>query len=100
MGKNPCTSIQFKSVGRGITFYKVKKKVFFKINIWHRYLINFLAENFIFKLIFTGVELLYCKTEIDTDVGIRHMSTKGERWGGGELGDWDWHIYIIDTMYK
>ena len=26
------------------------------------------------------------------------MDTKGEQ--EGELGDWDWHIYTIDTMYK
>ena len=27
------------------------------------------------------------------------MDTKGEK-GMDELGDWDWHIYTIDTMYK
>ena len=28
------------------------------------------------------------------------MDTKGEGGEWGELGGWDWHIYIIDTMYK
>ena len=25
---------------------------------------------------------------------------KGERMGVGWMGDWDWHIYTIDLMYK
>ena len=28
------------------------------------------------------------------------MDTKGERGVWDELGDWDGHIYTIDTMYK
>ena len=28
------------------------------------------------------------------------MDTKGERSGWEVLGDWDPHIYTIDTMYK
>ena len=28
------------------------------------------------------------------------MDTKGGRGGWDELGDWDWHICTIDTMYK
>ena len=28
------------------------------------------------------------------------MDTKGEGGGWDELGDWDCHIYTIDTMYK
>ena len=38
----------------------------------------------------------------DTAIENKCMDKKGEGWGqgGGELGDWDWHIYTIDTMYK
>ena len=37
----------------------------------------------------------------DTDVENKCIDTKGERGGGWEeLGDWDWHIYTTDTMYK
>ena len=35
----------------------------------------------------------------DTDVENKCMDTKGGR-GRDELGDWDWHIYAIDTMHK
>ena len=35
----------------------------------------------------------------DPDVEKKHMDTMGEG-GSDELGDWDWHIYTIDTMYK
>ena len=37
----------------------------------------------------------------DTDVENKHTDTVVE--GKGEwdvLGDWDWHIYTIDTIYK
>ena len=44
-------------------------------------------------------DLIY-KTEIDTDVENKHMDTKRARRGWDELGDWDRHIYTIDTMYK
>ena len=42
------------------------------------------------------------KTLWDTDVENKRMDTKGEVGLGwwDELGDWDWHIYTIDTMYK
>ena len=36
----------------------------------------------------------------DTDVEKKYMDTKGEGEWWEELGDWDWHIYTIDTMYK
>ena len=36
----------------------------------------------------------------DTDVEIKHMDAKGQGGAWDELGDWDWHIYTIDTMYK
>ena len=36
----------------------------------------------------------------DTDVENIHMDTKRKRGGWDELGDWDRHIYTIDTMYK
>ena len=28
------------------------------------------------------------------------MDTKGEKGERDALGDWNWHIVIIDTMYK
>ena len=35
------------------------------------------------------------------DIENKRMDTKGERGvGWDELGDWDWHIYTTDTMYK
>ena len=35
----------------------------------------------------------------DTDVENKHEYQGGKgMWD--ELGDWDWHIYAIDTMYK
>ena len=35
----------------------------------------------------------------DIDVGNKYMDTKGE--GRREkLGEWNWHIYTIDTMFK
>ena len=36
----------------------------------------------------------------DRHVENKCMDTKGERGAWEELGDWDWHIYTIDTMYK
>ena len=36
----------------------------------------------------------------DTDVENKRIDTKGEREMRDELGDWDWHIFTIDTMYK
>ena len=36
----------------------------------------------------------------DSDVDNRCMDTKGEKGGGAEFRDWDWQIYIVDTMYK
>ena len=47
-----------------------------------------------------GTDDLIYKAEIDTDVENKHMDTKGGGGGWDELGDWDWHIYTIDTMYK
>ena len=40
------------------------------------------------------------KRNRDTDVENNCMDTKAERMGWDELGDWDWCIYTIDTMYK
>ena len=34
----------------------------------------------------------------DTDIENKRMGTKVGGWD--ELGDWDWHVYTIDTMYK
>ena len=37
----------------------------------------------------------------DTDVENKHTDTVVVGKGEWEvLGDWDWHIYTIDTMYK
>ena len=37
----------------------------------------------------------------DTEVENKHVDTKGDKGGAwDELGDWDWHIYTTDTMYK
>ena len=36
----------------------------------------------------------------DTDIENKCMDIKGEREEWEELGDWDWHIYTTDTMYK
>ena len=36
----------------------------------------------------------------DTVVENKCMDTKGKGGGWEELGDWDWRIYTIDTMYK
>ena len=36
----------------------------------------------------------------NTEVENKCTDTKGERGGWEELGDWDWHIYTIDAMYK
>ena len=36
----------------------------------------------------------------DTDIENKCMDTKGGKGGWDELGDWDWHICTIDTMYK
>ena len=35
----------------------------------------------------------------DTDVESKHIDTMVGG-AGGELGNWDWYIYTIDTMYK
>ena len=40
-----------------------------------------------------GIDDLTCKAERDTGY-------QGGKRGWDELGDWDWHIYTIDTMYK
>ena len=37
----------------------------------------------------------------DTDIQNKHMDTKVGKGGvWDELGDWDWRIYSIDTIYK
>ena len=38
--------------------------------------------------------------EADTDVESKHMDLKEAEKGWDELGDWDWHVYTIDTMYS
>ena len=43
-----------------------------------------------------GIDNLICKADGDTDIENKGMGERG-RWD--ELEDWDWHIYIIDTMY-
>ena len=41
-----------------------------------------------------------CVSIWDTDIENKHMETKGMEGGWDELGNWDWCIYTIDTMYK
>ena len=36
----------------------------------------------------------------DTDVENEHMDTKAGKGEWDGLGDWDWHLYTIHTMYK
>ena len=36
----------------------------------------------------------------DTAIENKYMDTSGKGWGLDEFGDWDWRIYIIDTVYK
>ena len=36
----------------------------------------------------------------DTSIENKSLDTKGESRGWNKLGDWDWHIYTIDTMCK
>jgi len=43
---------------------------------------------------------LFRSRNIDTEVENKHMDTKGERSGWEVLGDWDGHMYTIDTMYE
>ena len=48
-----------------------------------------------------GIDDVICKTEIKTLIENKHMDTKmgkGMEWD--ELGDWDWHIYTTDAVYK
>ena len=45
-------------------------------------------------------DLIY-KAEIESsDIENKCMNTKGGKKGWDELGDWDCHIYTIDTMYE
>ena len=36
----------------------------------------------------------------DTEVETKYMDTKRGKGREEDLGDWYWHIYIIDIMYK
>ena len=36
----------------------------------------------------------------NTDIVNKHMNTKEGKGEWDELGDWDWHVYTIDTMHK
>ena len=36
----------------------------------------------------------------DTEVENKYMDTKRGKGREEDLGDWYWHIYIIDIMYK
>ena len=48
-----------------------------------------------------GIDNLTYKAEIETQMQRTNIwipRGKGVCWD--ELGDWDWHIYTIDTMYK
>ena len=42
---------------------------------------------------------LFAKWKTGTDIEKKHKDTKWRgRWD--KLGDWDWHKYTIDTIYK
>ena len=50
-----------------------------------------------------GIDDLIYKAEIETqrqttNVGTPKLGEIGD--GVDELGDWDWHIYTIDIIYK
>ena len=47
-----------------------------------------------------GIDDLICKAERDTERENKLMGTQGERVEWNELGDWNWHTYTTDTMYK
>ena len=49
-----------------------------------------------------GIDDLICKAERETQTERTKVWTLGlkGREGKNELGDWDSHIYPIDTMYK
>ena len=52
-------------------------------------------------VILNGICDFICKTEIETQTQRTNvMDTKGEAGEWDELGDWDWHMYPIDTIYK
>jgi len=44
--------------------------------------------------------ILFANTKRDTDVENKHLDTKRGKEGLYILGDWDGHIYTIDSMYK
>ena len=44
--------------------------------------------------------ILFTKGNRDTNVENKRMDTKGRRVGSDELGDEDWQICTINTMYK
>ena len=43
------------------------------------------------------IDGLICKAEVETQTSSMDTEGKG---GWDELGNWDWHTYAIDTMYK
>ena len=43
------------------------------------------------------IDGLICKAEVETQT--LSMDTEGKA-GWDELGNWDWHTYAIDPMYK
>ena len=48
----------------------------------------------------TGIDDLIYKAEIETQTREQTYGYQRGKGGWEELGDWDWHINTIDTMYK
>ena len=47
------------------------------------------------------IDALMCKAEIETQMERTDIWIPKGKWSGQEeRGDWNRHIYIIDTMYK
>ena len=48
-----------------------------------------------------AVDDLIYKAEIETQIKRTNVwIPRGKEGWWDELGDWDWHIYTLDTMYK
>ena len=45
-----------------------------------------------------GTEELICKAEIETQMREQTYGCQGRQGGWNELGDWDWHVYILDAI--
>ena len=48
----------------------------------------------------SDIDHLICKTELKTHVENKYKDIKVGKGGWNELGDEDWHLYTIHTIYK